>query len=162
MFSQKSASAQRMMSLLQTPRRGFQQYGGAYKSGFERMLADKMTATRAPGHWFALFGIANLALYGVSMFASEANFDYHFGYKGDGRFFQPFRSMLASERLLNVACTAPALKAGRTMLQRPPRALHVLVVCGGLLVTQQGRPRGVHLHVAVTHVQAAGAACAKT
>ena len=81
------------------------------------MLADKMSATRAPGHWFALFGIANLALYGASLFASEASFDYHFGYNGDGRFFQPFRSMIASERLINVACTAPALILGGTYLQ---------------------------------------------
>ena len=106
-----------MLSLLQTPKRSFQQYGGTYKTGFERMLADKMTSARAPGHWFALFGIGNLACYGLSLFSNSANFDYHFGYTGDGRFFQPFRSMLGANNLSNVAWTAPLLILGGTYLQ---------------------------------------------
>ena len=76
-----------------------------------------MSWARAPGHLFALFGLGNLACYGLSLFSDSANFDYYFGYKGDGRFFQPFRSMMASEKLLNVAWTAPLLIFGGTYLQ---------------------------------------------
>ena len=76
-----------------------------------------MSWASCPGHFFALFGLGNLACYGLSLVSDSANFDYYFGYRADGRFFQPFRSMLASEKFLNVALTAPALIAGGTYLQ---------------------------------------------
>ena len=81
------------------------------------MLVDKITWSRAPGHWFAMFGIAQFTLYGFSLISNTENFDYYFGYTGDGRFFQPFRSMIASERFYNAAGNSFALIVGGTYLQ---------------------------------------------
>lgn len=59
----------------------------------------------------------------MSLVSHKANFDYHFSYNRDGRFFQPFRSMLASDKFLNVAWTAPLLIGGGAYLQSKIGAL---------------------------------------
>lgn len=74
------------------------------------MLLDKLTWTRMDGHWFTLFGIANLVGYGLSYVMSKKNYDYHFTYTGEGQsLFRPVKSMIGSTNLLNVVWTAPVL-----------------------------------------------------
>ena len=48
---------------------------------------------------------------------SPENFDYHFYYKGHGKFFQPLKSMIASDNVYNVAWNAPILIFGGMYLQ---------------------------------------------
>ena len=81
------------------------------------MLMDKFAWARQKGHWFALFGLGNLACYGLSLFSMSETYQYHFAYEGTGRMWQPLRSMIGSEKLANVAWTAPALIIGGTYLQ---------------------------------------------
>ena len=37
-------------------------------TGFDRMLGDKLSHFRVNGHWFALFGVANILAYGAHLF----------------------------------------------------------------------------------------------
>ena len=82
------------------------------------MLLDKLSWARQQGHWFALFGLGNLACYGLSLFSMSETYHYHFAYEASGRMFQPLKSMLGSEKLMNVAWTAPLLIFGGTYLQK--------------------------------------------
>jgi hypothetical protein len=54
--------------LVKPSRRHFQQYGRSYMTGFDRMLGDKLSHFRVNGHWFALFGVANILAYGAHLF----------------------------------------------------------------------------------------------
>lgn len=79
------------------------------------MLLDKLTHTRSffsGGYLFALFGLGNIAGYGLSLLMDKENHEYYFGYNGCGKFFQPIKSMIGSNNLLNVAWTSPSLILG--------------------------------------------------
>lgn len=52
-------------------------------TGFDRNLIDKLAHFRVNGHWFALFGVANILAYCTHLFMDEKNYRYHFGY-GNG------------------------------------------------------------------------------
>lgn len=79
-------------------------------TGFDRMLYDKLSYLRLGGHFFALFGAANLALYGASLFMTKEQYNYHFSYNGVvPRMFTPFKAMAAADTLSNVIWTAPTL-----------------------------------------------------
>ncbi len=92
------------------PRRLFQTYGKEYLSGFDRMLADKLSWARLNGNWFAFFGVGNLLAYGAHFFMSKDNYDYHFSYTGLlPRMFGPIKAMMGSDVLANVIWTAPSL-----------------------------------------------------
>ena len=69
------------------------------------------------GIGFAAWGVANLSVYGLSLVMDKENWDYHFVYKGNGKFLQPFKSMMASDSFVNVAWTAPSLIGGGMLLQ---------------------------------------------
>ena len=51
------------------------------------MLLDKLSWARQQGHWFALFGLGNLACYGLSLFSMSETYHYHFAYEASGRMF---------------------------------------------------------------------------
>ena len=99
-------------SLITSSKRSFQYFGGKqYLSGFDRMLVDKLKWVPAlNGNFFALFGLLNLGLYGLSLFATKEQYRYHFGYDGMvSRLFSPIKAMAASDQLANVLWTAPSL-----------------------------------------------------
>jgi len=114
----RQVQSKSLQVLTQQPKRGFQTFGGAYRSGFDRMISDKIGWTGINGHWFALFGVANLLGFGLSQVMERKNFEYYFAYKGEGTFFQPFRSMIASDKFSNVVWTAPSLILGGAYLQK--------------------------------------------
>ena len=122
MFSRNIAQRQQLIS---KAKRTFQTHG-TKDSGFERMLAEKMNWTRGlinGGTLFAAFGVFNLLGYGAGMLMEESNHEYYFKYTANKRFFQPLRSMFASNNLLNVAWTAPVLIGGGMMLKGQVGAL---------------------------------------
>lgn len=94
---------------VQSQKRHFQFYGREYMSGLDRTLLDKLNFAGIQGYWFALFGIGNLAAYGLHLFLRQTNYQYHFAYKGESRMFTPIKAMLGSESLANVIWTAPSL-----------------------------------------------------
>ena len=102
--------------------RRFQQYGsGPYKTGFERMIMDKLSWARLEtlaGMGFVAWGLANLGVFGLSKFMHKENFDYHFAYTGSGKATQPLKSMMAAEDMMNVGWTAPVLIGGGFYLQK--------------------------------------------
>ena len=106
--------------MIERPVRRFQSYGtGGYTSGFERMVQDKLNWARLgqlSGMGFAVWGVANLGIYGLSFLMDKQNFDYHFAYTGNGKLFQPLKSMMAAESFGNVAWTAPSLILGGALL----------------------------------------------
>ena len=74
------------------------------------MLVDKLKWTRINGHWFALFGLANLACYGLSYLLPKDDYIYHFGFTSyPARFMKPIKSMMGSDNLANIIWTAPSL-----------------------------------------------------
>lgn len=96
--------------LVKQPARHFQQFSRNYMTGFDRMLLDKLRFFRISGWWFALFGLANVGAYAASLYMRPDNFQYHFGYRGEGSsLFTFFKSQFGSDRLANVSWTAPAL-----------------------------------------------------
>ena len=122
MFSKTIAQRQQLFA---QARRSFQTHG-TKDSGFERMLTEKMRWSRGlinGGTLFAMFGVMNLVGYGLGMMIEEENHDYYFKYTSQRRLFQPLKSMLASNNLLNVAWTAPVLIGGGMMLQGQMGAL---------------------------------------
>jgi len=76
------------------------------------MLSDKFSYFRVGGWWFALFGVANIGAYGLSLLMPKDNYIFHFGYKGD-RFsiFNFLKSQVGSNTFSNVVWTAPTLIA---------------------------------------------------
>ena len=106
---QNLASQQR--SLHHFGKRSFQDFSKKnYHSGFEKMISEKLNFFRLQGHYFALFGVANLVCYGLSYYIKPENYKYFFSYTGDQyRFFQPLRAMMGSNNLLNVAWSVPSL-----------------------------------------------------
>ena len=80
MFKQ---GAQQSRTILKNQVRNFQTFGGTYKSGFERMLLDKLSWFQIKNlNMFALWGVGNLFVYGLSTMMSAESFDYHFYFKG--------------------------------------------------------------------------------
>ena len=67
---------------------------------------------------FGLMGVANLLGFGLSLVMEKRNFDYYFFMNGNGKFFQPVRSMCASDNLFNVMWTAPSLILGGAYLNK--------------------------------------------
>lgn len=112
MFAKKFLANAKNSSLVSQPVRTFQQFSKNYQTGFDRMLLDKFSFFKVGGWWFALFGVANVAAYGLSMFMPKDNYIFHFGYKGD-RFsiFNFLKSQFGSNNFTNVAWTAPTLIA---------------------------------------------------
>jgi hypothetical protein len=92
------------------PARRFQQFTKTYQTGFDRMLGDKLSYFRLGGWWFGLFGIANAAAYGLSLFMAKDNYNYHFGYRGEKfSIFNFIKSQIGSNTFANVIWTAPTL-----------------------------------------------------
>jgi hypothetical protein len=100
-----------------------------YITGFERFLLDKFRWSHFNGHWFALFGVLNLAAYGLHLFINnKQDYVYHFGYTASPRrLFKPIKAMVGSDNLLNVAWTAPTLIGLNFYLSRK---------FGGLIMTK--------------------------
>ena len=74
------------------------------------MLIDKLKWTRLNGHWFALFGLANIACYGLSYILPKEDYIYHFGYTSyPARMTKPIKSMMGSDNWKNIIWTAPTL-----------------------------------------------------
>ena len=135
------STAQRVMlksgrsaQLVQQPKRLFQKYGGKeYKSGFERMVSDKLSwagLQSIAGMGFVLWGFCNLGVFGLSQVMYKQNFDYYFAYTGNGKFLQPFKSMMASESLSNVVWTAPSLIIGGYLLNQRLGSMTTLKLFG--------------------------------
>ena len=79
------------------------------------MISDKVSWANLEtlsGMGFVFWGLANLGVFGLSMFMHKETFDYHFAYNGNGKFLQPFKSMMASEKFGNIVWTAPSLIGG--------------------------------------------------
>lgn len=126
MFSQTTAQrallkARTSSGLVQQPKRFFQQYGsGPYRSGFERMVVDKFNwagLSHLSGLSFAIWGVLNLGVYGLSLVMSKESFNYHFMYTGSGKFLQPLKAMMAANSISNVGWTAPSLILGGLFLK---------------------------------------------
>ena len=115
MFSRKflaSSASQPMLrnALVNHSKRGFQQFGKTYQTGFDRMLLDKLSYFHMGGYWFALFGVGNILAYGASKIMNKDWFQYHFAYTGEGHsIFKAFKSMMGSDTFANVVWTAPSL-----------------------------------------------------
>jgi hypothetical protein len=60
---------------------------------------------------FALFGAINLGCYGLSLFMSQKDYEFYFGYKGNGRYSDFFRALFGSNNFNNAIWTGPALIA---------------------------------------------------
>src|ERR1700733_3847678 len=74
------------------------------------MLLDKFRWARFHGHWFAIFGALNLLGYGLHLYSSTDNYNYHFAYTGENhKLFSSFKSMIGSNDWRNIIWTAPAL-----------------------------------------------------
>ena len=112
MFAKNLLQRAQNSNIIRQPVRTFQQFSKNYQTGFDRMLLDKFSYFRVGGWWFAIFGVANIAAYGLSQLMSKDNYVYHFGYKGD-RFslFNFVKSQFGSNTFSNVAWTAPTLIA---------------------------------------------------
>ena len=112
-------------SLVNSTKRSFQYYGREYLSGFDRMLMDKLKFVPGlNGNFFALFGVLNIGLYGLSHLISKEQYKYHFSYDGlSGRLFTPLKAMAASETMANVVWTAPSLIACNLYLRGKVPAL---------------------------------------
>lgn len=139
MFSQSTAQRVLMKGrtssgLVQQPKRFFQQYGaGPYKSGFERMVVDKFSwsgLSALSGMGFAVWGVLNVGIYGLSLVMSKDNFNYHFMYTGNGKFLQPLKAMMAANSINNVAWTAPSLILGGLYLQQKLGNLTAMKIFG--------------------------------
>ena len=134
----KTSIAQRVLlsnknQLVKQTIRRYQQFEGPYKTGFERMVADKVSWARLEtlsGMGFVFWGLANLGVFGLSMVMRKENFDYHFTYTGNGKFLQPFKSMMAAESINNVAWTAPLLIGGGLYLPRKVGSMTALKFFG--------------------------------
>ena len=137
-----SSTAQRVLlrnktPLVQQPVRRFMNYGPTYKSGHERMIEDKLQwfgAQSLAGMGFVIWGVLNLGTYGLSKVMHKENFDYHFAYKGQGKFMQPLRSMMAADSLTNVGWTAPSLIGGGFYLQSRIGSLTTFKIFGLSLI----------------------------
>ena len=125
MFMQSTASRiflkrSTTQPIVQQPRRFFQKFGkGGYNSGFERMVVDKFAWSGIQSYGalaFISWGLANIGIYGLSLVMYKENWNYYFAYTGDGKFLQPFKSMMASDSLSNVIWTAPSLIGGGLVL----------------------------------------------
>lgn len=122
-------------NLVQQPKRLFQQYGtkSGYKTGFERMISDKTRWAGVSGMGglaFALWGVLNAGVYGLSFVMQKENWEYHFVYTGSGKFLQPFKSMMASNDYRNVGWTAPSLILGGLLLQQKVGSMSTLKLFG--------------------------------
>jgi hypothetical protein len=85
------------------------------------MIMDKIKFSKglmSGGFLFAFMGVGNALGYIASHLMEKKNFDNHFLYQGNGRLFTPFKSLFASDKLMNVAWTSPTLIFGGMFLQR--------------------------------------------
>ena len=85
------------------------------------MVSDKLAwahLSTLSGMGFVFWGLCNLGVFGLSLVMHKDNFNYHFAYTGNGKFLQPFKSMMAAEDLLNVAWTSSCLILGGFYLQQ--------------------------------------------
>ena len=83
-----------------------------YKTiGLDRVLLRNINHTKVfkATNLFTIFGVANGIGYGLSHFMSKENYAYYFGYKGDGRISNMFRSFMGSNTLANAVWTVPSL-----------------------------------------------------
>eukprot|EP00352_Strombidinopsis_acuminata_P005650 CAMPEP_0176349570 /NCGR_PEP_ID=MMETSP0126-20121128/8761_1 /TAXON_ID=141414 ORGANISM="Strombidinopsis acuminatum, Strain SPMC142" /NCGR_SAMPLE_ID=MMETSP0126 /ASSEMBLY_ACC=CAM_ASM_000229 /LENGTH=103 /DNA_ID=CAMNT_0017699021 /DNA_START=138 /DNA_END=449 /DNA_ORIENTATION=+ len=97
--------------MIQTPKRMFQTFGGKYRSGFDRMLEDKLSWSKLGGNWFILFGLGNLACYGLSLYMYPQNYKQYFAYRGGKSAFAPLRAQMGSDSLANAGWTVPSMLA---------------------------------------------------
>ena len=101
------------------------------------MLSEKMVWARGlltGGNLFALFGLLNLAGYGLSLTMEKQNHDEYYLYQGKGRFFSIIKSFCGSDSFLNVAWTAPVLIFGGLTLTKTLGALNSTKFFGLALV----------------------------
>lgn len=96
--------------LVSQPARRYQQWGKTYKSGFDRMLLDKLSFTGLGGNWFVLFGLLNGLGYAASLLMRQEDHKFHFAYDGS-RYsaFRVFKSMIGSNTFANAVWTVPSL-----------------------------------------------------
>jgi hypothetical protein len=74
------------------------------------MILDKFNWLRIKGHWFGLFGLANLLCFGAHFLTTPDWYNYHFSYTTyPARMFKSLKTMVGSDNFLNVAWTAPTL-----------------------------------------------------
>jgi hypothetical protein len=74
------------------------------------MILDKFRWARFHGHWFAILGALNLLGYGLHLYQSKDNYNYHFAYTSEGyKLFASFKSMMGSDNWKNIIWTAPSL-----------------------------------------------------
>lgn len=105
-----SKLASKNQQLIAQPARAYQTWGKLYKTGFDRMLLDKLSFSGIGGNWFVLFGLANALAYGASLFMTKDQYLYHFSYDGErSALFRPFKSMMGSNNLANAIWTAPSI-----------------------------------------------------
>ena len=120
--------------MVQQPVRTFQQFGsGPYKSGFERMIHDKLVWSRMQqlsGLGFVFWGVANLGVFGLSKLMTKENFDYHFAYTCNGKMMQPLKSLMVADSLANVGWTAPSLILGGLYLNQRLGSMRTLKLFG--------------------------------
>lgn len=96
--------------LVRQPVRFHQQWSKHYRTGFDRMLLDKLSFTGVGGHWFVLMGLANALAFAASHFMSKDQYKYHFAYTGErSSLFNVFKSMIGSDTTCNAIWTAPTL-----------------------------------------------------
>ena len=97
------------------------------------MIEDKLIwagAKTLSGMGFVIWGILNIGVFGLSKIMHKENFDYHFAYRGEGKFTQPLKALMASEKLENVAWTAPSLILGGYYLQSKVGSLTAFKIFG--------------------------------
>ena len=113
MFSLKKV-VQARLPVMSTQKRFFQEFTAKrYLTGQDRMVLDKLKWTGIQGkHLWMMLGVGNLIGYGLSNTMKPANYANYFHYKGNEKFFAPFRSLIGSDRLYNVGWTAPTLILG--------------------------------------------------
>ena len=90
-------------------------------TGFDRTVFDKLKWTKSylsGGYLFAFIGLGNILGYALSNIMDKENHDYYFSYNGSGKFLQPIKSLLGSNKILNVAYIAPTLIVGGWYMHR--------------------------------------------
>lgn len=105
-------------SFVQQSTRSFKTHNKEYAAGFEHLWRDKFTWLGTVPNFWVLLGLGNIAGFGLSLFMYKKTYAEQFAHEGHGVFFKPFKSWLASDKLINVAWTSPSLILGGYYMQR--------------------------------------------
>ena len=105
-----SKNLMKSKQIVSQPVRSHQLWSKTYRSGFDRMLLDKLSFSGIGGNWFVLFGLLNGLGYGASLLMRPEDHQFHFAYDGSrSSAFRVFKSMFGSNTFANAVWTVPSL-----------------------------------------------------